>query len=78
MRISEEADASFRRESARLVSQLTRAFGIQSLSIVEDAVQDTFIKAVEIWPIKGVPENPPAWLMLVAKRHVVDGATQAR
>ena len=62
----------FRRESGRLVAILTRLFGIQNLALAEDVVQDAFCRALETWKYHGVPPNPSAWLMLVAKRRAVD------
>jgi RNA polymerase sigma factor (sigma-70 family) len=55
-----------------MVSVLTRIFGTHRLEIAEDVVQQTFIDAINIWKIKGVPENPSAWLFRVAKNKVVD------
>ena len=33
----------------------------------EDIASETFLSALEIWPYKGIPENPTAWLYTVAK-----------
>jgi len=65
-------DASFRRESARLVAGLTRAFGPAYFALAEDVVQETFFRAVRDWPIYGVPPNPSAWLTRVARNLAVD------
>lgn len=62
----------FRHESGRLVSILTRLFGIQNLSLAEDVVQDAFCRALETWKFHGVPDNPAAWLMTTAKRRALD------
>jgi RNA polymerase sigma-70 factor (ECF subfamily) len=62
----------FRREAARLVSILTRLFGIHNLALAEDVVQDAFRRALETWKFHGVPENPSAWLMTTAKRRALD------
>jgi RNA polymerase sigma-70 factor (ECF subfamily) len=68
----DQVETSFRREYPRLVSVLIRAFGTQHLDLIEDAIQETFARAVQHWGIKGTPENPPAWLVQVAKRITVD------
>ena len=62
----------FRRESGRLVSALTRIFGVHNLSLAEDVVQDAFCRALEVWKVRGVPENPSAWLMAAAKNRALD------
>lgn len=62
----------FRHESGRLVSILTRLFGIQNLGLAEDVVQDAFCRALETWKLHGVPKNPTAWLVTTAKRRALD------
>jgi RNA polymerase sigma-70 factor (ECF subfamily) len=62
----------FRRESGRMTSALTRLFGVRNLPLVEDVVADALTKAVEIWKISGVPENPAAWLTAAAKNRAID------
>src|SRR5262245_28340270 len=62
----------FRRESGRLVAALTRIFGVQNLALAEDVVQDAFCRALEVWKIRGIPDNPGAWLMSVAKHRALD------
>jgi RNA polymerase sigma factor (sigma-70 family) len=68
-----EPDAHlFRRESGRMVAALTRIFGLHNLELVEDVVQEAFCRAIEVWRFRGVPENPPAWLMATAKNCALD------
>jgi RNA polymerase sigma factor (sigma-70 family) len=62
----------FRHEFGRLVTALTRIFGLQNVALAEDVVQDTFCRAVEVWKLRGVPENPSAWLMTSAKNRAID------
>lgn len=62
----------FRRESGRLVSALTRIFGVHNLALAEDVVQDAFCRAIEVWKVRGVPDNPGAWLMAVARHRALD------
>lgn len=50
-----------------MVSVLSSLFGIQHIELAEDIVSDTFLAATESWSAKGVPENPTAWLYVVAK-----------
>jgi RNA polymerase sigma-70 factor (ECF subfamily) len=62
----------FRRESGRMVAALTRLFGVHNLAMAEDVVQDAFCRALEVWKVRGVPDNPSAWLMATAKNRALD------
>lgn len=64
-------DHLFRHHSGKMVSVLTRIFGLEHLDIIEDAIQDTFIKASIMWRSQ-LPENPEAWLTQAAKNRVLD------
>lgn len=57
----------FRTEYRKIVSVLCHLFGIAHIEIAEDIVSDTFLSAAELWGVKGLPENPVAWLYTVAK-----------
>jgi RNA polymerase sigma factor (sigma-70 family) len=62
----------FRREAGRLVAALTRIFGVHNLELAEDVVQDAFCRALEVWKVRGLPDNPSAWLMAAAKNRALD------
>jgi RNA polymerase sigma-70 factor (ECF subfamily) len=70
--ITQLADHLFRHESAKLVSVLTRIFGIDRLDFAEDVVQETLAKALRTWPYYGIPANPAAWLTQAAKNLALD------
>jgi RNA polymerase sigma factor (sigma-70 family) len=59
-----------RMESARLIAGLARYSG--DVGLAEELAQDALVAALEQWPGDGVPRNPGAWLMTVAKRRAVD------
>ena len=63
---------SFRHQFAHIVSTLTRILGPRHLSVAEEAAQDALIKALQIWPHDGVPSNPSAWLIQVARNRAID------
>jgi RNA polymerase sigma factor (sigma-70 family) len=63
-------EAVWRIESARLVGALARA--VRDVALAEDLAQDALVAALEQWPESGVPDNPGAWLMAVARRRAVD------
>jgi RNA polymerase sigma-70 factor (ECF subfamily) len=62
----------FRREAGRMTAALTRLFGVHNLALAEDVVQDALCRALEVWKFQGVPDNPSAWLMAVAKNRALD------
>jgi RNA polymerase sigma-70 factor (ECF subfamily) len=62
----------FRHEAGRLVATLTRLFGVEHLDLAEDVVQETLVKALRQWPLRGIPANPAAWMTQVAKNGVLD------
>jgi len=64
-------DHLFRHHYGKMVSVLTRIFGLSHLETIEDAVQDTFIQASTSWR-KQKPDNPEAWLTKAAKNRVLD------
>ncbi|WP_339835407.1 sigma-70 family RNA polymerase sigma factor [uncultured Maribacter sp.] len=64
-------DHLFRHHYGKMVAILTRFFGLSYIETIEDAVQDTFIKATSQWRTK-IPENPEAWLNRVAKNRTID------
>src|SRR5919198_1024102 len=68
----------FRRESARMVTALPRVLGLHTLAVAEDAVQDAFCRALEIWPVDGLPANPSAWLMTTARNRALDALRRDR
>ena len=70
--MAEPGDHLFRREAGRMVAALTRLFGVHNLPLAEDVVQDAFCRALEVWKLRGVPENPSAWLMATAKHRALD------
>jgi RNA polymerase sigma factor (sigma-70 family) len=62
----------FRTEYQKIISVLVRHYGFEQLSVAEDIASDTFLIAAETWGIKGLPENPTAWLYTVAKNKSRD------
>ena len=66
------ADAVARRSYGNLVAFL--ASRTRDVAGAEDALSEAFAAALEHWPAEGVPRNPEAWLMAVAKRRMIDAA----
>ncbi|MFT5819453.1 MAG: RNA polymerase sigma factor (sigma-70 family) [Crocinitomix sp.] len=65
-------DHLFRKESGKMVSVLVNIFGSSNLELAEDVVQNTLVKALEVWKYKGIPDNPSGWLYRVAKNNALD------
>ncbi len=62
----------FKTEYRKIISVLCKLFGIVHIEIAEDITNDTFLLASETWGLKGIPENPTAWLYIVAKNKTKD------
>jgi RNA polymerase sigma-70 factor (ECF subfamily) len=61
-----------RRGYGKLVALLAARCG--DVAAAEDALADAFAAALSDWPRSGVPRNPEAWLMAVARRRLIDSA----
>ena len=64
-------EAVWRAESARIVAALTRHTG--DFAWAEDLAQEALVEALASWSSSGIPDNPGAWLLTVAKRRAIDG-----
>jgi predicted RNA polymerase sigma factor len=69
-------EAVFCIEFPRLVAGLARV--ARDVGRAEELAQDALVVALERWPTDGVPANPGAWLMTIAKRRAIDGARHQR
>jgi DNA-directed RNA polymerase specialized sigma24 family protein len=57
-------------EGPRVLAPLARTIG--DLAVAEDALSEATITALEAWPETGIPDNPRAWLAVVARRKALD------
>ena len=46
--------------------------------LAEEAVQDAFLVALEVWPARGLPRNPGAWITTTARNKAIDRIRRAR
>ncbi|HEY1358424.1 MAG TPA: RNA polymerase sigma factor [Thermoleophilaceae bacterium] len=60
----------FREESGRAVATLIRVLG--DFDLAEEAVQESFVTALERWPRDGLPDNPGAWITTAARNKAID------
>jgi RNA polymerase sigma factor (sigma-70 family) len=63
-------DAVWRIESSRIIAGVARI--VRDVGLAEELAQDALVAALEQWPESGVPNNPGAWLMAIAKRRAID------
>jgi RNA polymerase sigma factor (sigma-70 family) len=63
-------EAVWRMESAKIIAVLARM--LRDVGVAEELAQDALVNALERWPDTGVPDNPAAWLMTVAKNRALD------
>ena len=68
----------FRHESGRLVSVLSRRFGVHRVELCEDAVQTALLRAVQSWPQQGQPDDKSAWLYRVALNEALGALRRER
>jgi RNA polymerase sigma-70 factor (ECF subfamily) len=68
--IRSTVESVFRQQSGRIIASLIRISG--SFDRAEEAMQESFASALAGWPIKGLPENPAAWIMTTAHHKLID------
>lgn len=69
-RPAHELDRLVRTEGRAVLATLIRSTG--RLDLAEDAVQEAMVRALERWPVDGVPDHPRAWLTTVARNRAID------
>src|SRR5215471_14331327 len=68
--VQSAAESVFREQSGRILAGLIRISG--SFDRAEEALQEAFASALASWSVKGIPENPAAWVMTTAHRKLID------
>ena len=63
-------DALWRIEAPKIIAGLARL--VRDVGLAEELAGDAFVAALSQWPQTGVPRNPAAWLMAIAKRRAID------
>jgi RNA polymerase sigma-70 factor (ECF subfamily) len=72
----ELVDRLFRHESGRATASLIRVLG--DFDLAEDAVQEAFVVAMQVWPKRGIPDNPGAWITTTARNKAIDRLRRER
>jgi RNA polymerase sigma-70 factor (ECF subfamily) len=70
------AERVARASYGKLIAYLAARTG--DLAGAEDALSEAFAAALLDWPRGGVPTNPEAWLMAVARRKTIDAVRRRR
>ncbi len=70
MTAPQQIEKTFREEHGRILAALISQLG--DFTLAEDALQDALVNALLRWETDGIPRNPGAWLMTVAKRRAID------
>ena len=74
--VHQTAEAVARHSYGKLVAFLAARSG--NLAAAEDALSEAFAKALQDWPVNGCPANPEAWLLIVARRKIIDTGRQRK
>lgn len=68
----------FRHETGRLHGALIRLLGVHNFQLAEDIAQEAMIRALRVWSMGGVPNNPSAWITQVAMNLGRDALRQRK
>jgi len=71
-----DLDALYREHAPAITAALARSFGARRLDVIEAAVQEAFVSAIESWGAT-VPDRPAAWIHVAARRRVIDALRRA-
>src|SRR5689334_10992528 len=70
------AERAARQSYGRLVAILSAR--TRDIAASEDALAEAFARALERWPAEGIPRQPEAWLLSVARNRVLDAWRHSR
>ncbi|MEX3017856.1 RNA polymerase sigma factor [Gymnodinialimonas hymeniacidonis] len=66
------AEDAARASYGKLVAILAAQSG--DIAAAEDALTEAFIQALRLWPERGIPDRPEAWLLTTARNRRIDAA----
>ena len=69
-------DAALTSARPQAVAALLRYF--RDLDTAEEAFQEASLRALKVWPVKGPPRDPAAWLIFVGRNSGLDSARRRR
>ncbi|MCB1050282.1 MAG: RNA polymerase sigma factor [Acidobacteria bacterium] len=65
-----ELETIFQEKGRAVFASLVRI--LQDFDLAEDALQESFLAALEAWPKTGIPQNPTAWLITAGRNKAID------
>src|SRR5262252_5098545 len=65
-------EAVARDSYGRLVAYIAARTG--DIADAQDALSEALVAGLETWPVNGVPDNPEAWLLHVARNRLIDAS----
>jgi RNA polymerase sigma-70 factor (ECF subfamily) len=68
----------FRHQSGRVVAHLARVLGPARLDLAEESMQEAMLRALQVWPYQGVPDNAAGWLYRVAHNAAIDAIRRGK
>jgi RNA polymerase sigma-70 factor (ECF subfamily) len=68
--VRQSLEVLYRADSGRILATLVRLLG--ALDLAEDAMQEAFAAALNLWQKTGIPENPRPWLISTARFKAID------
>ncbi len=71
-RVRELVEHLFRHQAGQMLATLTHIFGLENLDLAEEVVQHALLQALRLWPFRGIPDNPRAWLIRAARNKALD------
>jgi RNA polymerase sigma-70 factor, ECF subfamily len=72
--VERAVEHAYRESSGRIRARVLRT--LRDLELAEEVVHEAFAAALSQWPSQGVPDEPGAWLMRVARNKAVDVVRQ--
>jgi len=76
--INAVVDKLFRKSYGKLIALLLSKYGMRHLELIENAIMESFYKAMKTWPLNGIPSDAQAWLYRTANNSLIDNLRRAK
>lgn len=70
--INSTVDKLFRKSYGKMVALFLSKYGTSNLELIENAIMESYYKAMKTWPFKGIPTDCNAWLYRTASNALID------
>ena len=68
----------FRHQAGRVVAHLARVLGPARLDLAEESMQEAMLRALQVWPFQGFPDNAGGWLYRLAHIAAIDAIRRGK